>query len=162
MFLSFFEGSQTTKQGSKRASGKTMEAQRVIKTPNPTDRKAVHSLPCSLRGALLVLSSVLLLSWGLWLHSGHPGRCGQCGPSTHPCPRLLHFQLKDSLSPLDESPSLMQNSVGWHFLPCQKQDRGLFSNSRSLNSFSFSRLRSALQTFGVWTHRPPSIAWVPI
>lgn len=57
MFLSSFEGSQTTKQGSKRASGKTMEAERLFKTPNPTDKKAVHSLPCSVRGALLVLST---------------------------------------------------------------------------------------------------------
>lgn len=43
MFLSSFEGSQTTKQGAKRASGKTMEAESLFKTPNPTDKKAVHS-----------------------------------------------------------------------------------------------------------------------
>lgn len=107
------------------------------KPPTPLTRKQC-TLPCSVRGALLVLSTCCCC----------PRGCG--------CPQAIlagvvsvapvHTQALAALpaegltEPFGQSPSLMQNSVGWHFLPCHKEDRGLFSNTRSLNSFSFSGL----------------------
>lgn len=137
-----------------------MEAERLVKTPSPTDKKAVISLPCSLRGALLAFSSALLLSQGLvavikpsWqVWSVWPG------PHAHTCP----LEVEDSLEPFGPEPFTDEKPVSWHILLCHERDRGLFSNTGSLNSFSFSQLRSALWTPGVWTHRRLSIAWVPI